>query len=279
MKRALISASLSIGMIVGIAPGVTAQSGSSKRAVRADHSRLPNEVHITPTTLKAGSTSIETGGDHWSARGYDLKTLIAQIYDVDVRRIDFGNDGEADARYDVTLDLPQDVDPDAMQHILQEALGRKFHLSIKAEDRAMDVYVLSAPNGVGVALRRHSLTAEAAGLKSLVSQDSGDAGNDGMGQITFFGKDCAGVGSGGISVSGGTMSDFRRTLEADLDRILVDETHLAGSYDFKIASFGNQDALFKLLHDQLGLVVTPAQRNVRVLTVRSATEQNLRATL
>jgi uncharacterized protein (TIGR03435 family) len=85
-----------------------------------------------------------------------------------------------------------------------------------------------------------------------------------------MGKDCSGVSSGGISVSGGTMSEFRRTLEPDLDRVLLDETHLAGSYDFKIGNYGNQDELFKLLHDQLGLEVTRAERNVTVVAVRSA---------
>ena len=42
------------------------------------------------------------------------------------------------------------------------------------------------------------------------------------------------------------------------------------SYDFKIGNYGNQDELFKLLHDQLGLEVTRAERNVTVVAVRSA---------
>jgi hypothetical protein len=52
--------------------------------------------------------------------------------------------------------------------------------------------------------------------------------------------------------------------------VLLDETHLSGIYDFKIGMYVNQDQLFQLLQAQLGLVVTPEQRSVTVLTVRPA---------
>jgi uncharacterized protein (TIGR03435 family) len=220
--------------------------------------------------MRTGSTSIEIGSDHWSARGYDLKSLIAQIYDVDARRIDFAGNSSADARYDVTLALPRDIDEDAMQHMLEDALQKKFGLAITPESRAMDVYVLTAPNGPGVALHPHATTARTGGMATQMAQDAAGSEKDDAGQITYVGKVCSGTSSGGISASAGTIEDFRRTLEPDLDRLLVDETHLTGSYDFKIGSYANKDELFKLMHDQLGLVVTPTQRNMAILTVRPA---------
>ena len=42
-------------------------------------------------------------------------------------------------------------------------------------------------------------------------------------------------------------------------------------------SYSNEDELFKLLHDQLGLVVTPAKRDVTVLAIQSS--QTLQAQL
>ncbi len=276
MKRAPISAYLGFALVYGLATGAAAQNSSShqpgRQAVRADHSALPYEVHIAATTLKAGSTSIAIGSDSWSARGYNLRTLIAQVYNVDVRRIDLPEGFAADARYDVSLDLATDVSPETMQQVLEDAIEKRFSVTIQPESRPMEVYVLTAPNGPGAAMHRHSFAVPRGGLKSLVAQDSGDgaeAGDD-LQRITYMGKDCSGVSSGGISVSGGTMSEFRRTLEPDLDRVLLDETHLAGSYDFKVGNYGNQDELFKLLHDQLGLQVTRAERNVAVVTVRSA---------
>ena len=271
MKRAPISAYLGVVLMLGVATGAVAQSSSShapvRRTARANHAALPYEVHIDASTLKAGSTSIAIGSDSWSVRGFDLRTLIAQVYNVDVRRIDLPEGFGGDARYDVSLDLATDVSEETMQQVLQDAIQKKFGVTIQPQSRPMEVYVLAAPNGPGAAMHRHSFAAQR-GLKSLVAD--GNGADDGLERITYMGKECSGVSSGGITVSGGTMADFRRTLEPDLDRVLLDETHLAGSYDFQIGNYGNQDELFKLLHDQLGLEVTRAERDVTVVAVRSA---------
>ena len=278
MKRAPISAYLGFALVYGLATGAVAQNSSShqpvRRAVRADHSALPYEVHIEASSLKPGSTSIAIGSDSWSARGYDLRTLIAQVYNVDVRRIELPEGFAADARYDVSLDLATDVSEETMQQVLQGAIEKKFGVTIEPESRPMQVYVLTAPNGPGAAMHRHSFVVPG-GRKSLASMGDGAEAGDGFQRITYMGKDCSGVSSGGIDVAGGSMSEFRRTLEPDLDLVLLDETHLAGSYDFKIGNYSNQDELFKLLHDQLGLQVTRAERDVTVVAVRSTSNPNL----
>lgn len=255
MKRAPISATLGVVLMCGVAAGALAQaSHPAVRRARAEQANALAEVRIEPTTMKPGCTSIETGTDGWSARGYDLKTLIAQIYDVDIRQVDLGDNVSSD-RYDLTVTLPKEVDQATMQHLLVTALERKFGLTITPETRSMYVYVMSAPNGPGNGLHPHAAAASAA--------------TDGAGQITYFGKDCTeGASSNGIAVAAGTISDFRRTLEPSLDRVLVDETKLSGSYDFKIGNYSNTDDLFKALRDQLGLVVVPLERKVTVLKVR-----------
>jgi uncharacterized protein (TIGR03435 family) len=262
-------------MVCGVASSAPGQSKSNQpvhRPVRIEQGISSNEVHIIPTTMQAGSTSIDIGSDHWNARGYDLKTLISQIYDIDIRRVDFADEGQGDARYDLTLSLPGDTDEDVMMHMLQDALMKRFGLAIAPESRDMDVYVLTAPQGPGRALHPH-----AAGRRT---QAATEIGMDDAGQITYLGKDCSGISSGGISASAGTIGEFRRTLEPDLDRLLIDETHLGGSYDFKIGNYASKDELFKLMREQLGLVVTPAQRRVTVLTVRAAAAgQEMRAAM
>ena len=276
MKRAPISAILSITLAFGAVTAATAQSRPVHRATRVEQGIASNLVHITATTMKPGSTSIEVGSDRWNARGFDLKTLISQIYDVDVRRIEFPNNGLADARYDVTLALPEDVDVDTMQLLLQAALEKKFGLAIAQQTRAMDVYVLTAPNGPGTALHRHVSAARRGAKALLVSEgsatDADQIADADMERITYLGRNCSGTSSGGILASAGTIGEFRRTLEPDLDRLMVDETGLHGSYDFAVGSYRNQEELFKQMHEQLGLVVTPAQRQVAVLKVRPADE-------
>jgi uncharacterized protein (TIGR03435 family) len=222
--------------------------------------------------MAAGSTSMEIGEDRWSARGFDLKTLIAQIYDVDVRRVDFPDDAAATPRYDVTLDLTDEDTQESIQHRLQTALEKRFGLAIAAQSRAMDVYVLTAPNGAGPALRLHRASVQPSGnpLLKLTSLEGSDSAADDPQQITYVGKDCSGVAAGGIAATAASLAEFRRTLEPDLDRLLIDDTHLAGSYDFKIGNYSNQQELFQLLRDQLGLVVSPARRMVTVLTVQAS---------
>jgi uncharacterized protein (TIGR03435 family) len=260
-------------MAFGFATAAIPQNKLVHRATRVEQGIASNLVHITATTMKPGSTSIEVGSDRWSARGFDLKTLISQIYDVDARRIDFPDNGIGDARFDVTLALPEAVDADTMQLLLEAALEKRFGLAITEKSQAMNVYVLTAPNGPGAALHLHVSAARQGAQALLVSENSTDSAMDeGVEQITYLGKDCSGVSSGGIAASAGTIGEFRRTLEPDLDRLLVDETGLTGNYDFQIGSYSNQDDLFKLLHEQLGLVVTPAQRQVMVLTARPADE-------
>jgi uncharacterized protein (TIGR03435 family) len=287
MNRALISVLSSFGLLVGITSAhsqaqkvadvknaAAVKTGARfepvRGAIRIDSTDVPFEVRIDQATEAADNSSIEVGADHWEAKGYDLKTLVAEIFEIDARLVDVPEDVVAGGRYDVSLSLPTELDQDSMQRILVKALTQRFGVTIKPEARTMDVYVLSAPEGPGSGLKRHSFGRHA-GLKQLVagSDDSNDVG----GRITYMGKDCSGVNSGGITVEGGTIADFRRTLEPDLDRVLVDETKLRGSYDFKIGMYANQTQLFELMRVSLGLVVTPEQRQVTVLTVRPAETQ------
>lgn len=266
MHRAPFLVWLSFGLIVS--PAIAgAQSNASRphsRTVAEDHAALPYQVHIAPTSLPEGDSSIETGGDSWAAKGYDLRTLISQIFNVDARRIDFPDSTVASQRFDISVSLPVEVDDSTMQRLLADAVQKRFGLKIAPETRPMDVYVLTAPNGPGAAMKRHVMKMTAAELTGFATADSGD-----LGKVTVFGQDCTDKGSStGISVAASTISDFRRTIEGDLDRVLLDETHLTGSFDFTVGNYTSQQQLFQLLHDQLGLVVTPAERNVTVLAVR-----------
>jgi uncharacterized protein (TIGR03435 family) len=69
----------------------------------------------------------------------------------------------------------------------------------------------------------------------------------------------------GISVEG-TTDKFCQALERDLDRPVVNETNLQGEFAFDVrASHTATNDFLERLRDQLGLVITPAERNVEVL--------------
>jgi uncharacterized protein (TIGR03435 family) len=257
---------LSLTLAFGLATLAPAQNGPPHPPARpAAQAAAPYQLQLEPTKMQDGSVSIAIEGDSWIARGFDLRSLFAQIYDFDPRRVDFTDHNLADTRYDITLTTPTEMDEDALQRLVVGALEKKLGMSIVPESRALDVYVLTAPGGPSAAMHPH--TAPPAGETTLAPLDAGD----GTEQFTFEARHCTGKASSkGITASGGTMREFGRQLEQDLDRLLIDETHLTAGYDFTVAGYANQEALFKVLHDQLGLVVTPARRNVDVLVVRAA---------
>ena len=61
-----------------------------------------------------------------------------------------------------------------MQRMLEDALEQKFGLTITPESRAMDVYVLTAPNGPGSGLHPHMSAARRGAKTLLVSAGSSD---------------------------------------------------------------------------------------------------------
>jgi len=67
-------------------------------------------------------------------------------------RIDFPDAATGEKRYDVALLLPQQESHDAMMRRVREALQEKLNLTITAETRATEVYVVTAPKGPGPAL-------------------------------------------------------------------------------------------------------------------------------
>jgi uncharacterized protein (TIGR03435 family) len=258
---------------------------SGKVMLQAEPSRMPRpednkpkfppsyEVHITSSTT-LGTTSA-SAPDYWSVGGFDLKSIVAQAYGVDESRIDFRDAAAAGKRYDVALVLPQPEDHDAMMGRIQDDLKQKFNLKIASEHEAMEVFVVTAPYGPGPKLRPaedsmgggfvSSFGASFAlpkgqkptpeTIEKAIEQQRASSG------ITMLGN---------ISVSGVTIEDFCKVLEKGLDRKVVDETQLTGHYDFNVVRGDRtRDEFFDMLREQLGLALTPEQRDVPMLVVRS----------
>src|SRR5579871_771612 len=119
MHRALLSAILTLPFAVPTA-GAQAQTAAPADApvqvaaaakftrvhgaIRIDAVNVPFEVKIEPSTMGPDGSSIEAGGDHWEARGYDLKSVIAGLFGIDARLVDVpeGLTG-ASERFDVSL--------------------------------------------------------------------------------------------------------------------------------------------------------------------------------
>jgi uncharacterized protein (TIGR03435 family) len=256
---------------------------SGKVLLQAEPSRMPlpeehkpkfppsYEVHITSSTT-LGTTS--TGApDYWSVSGFDLKSIVAQAYGVEESRVDFRDVAAAGKRYDVALVLPQAEGHDAMMGRVQDALKQKFNLKIASEDEAMDVFVVTAPYRPGPKLRpaENSMGGSSGSSGGVFYLAQGQQPTpENIKKAKEQQRASSGITQGNISVSGSTIEDFCKVLENVLDRKVVDETHLTGRYDFDLV-WGDRtrDEFFDLLREQLGLALTPEQRDVPMLVVRS----------
>jgi uncharacterized protein (TIGR03435 family) len=267
---------------------VTSQPGGKGTMVllQAEPQRIPDmdehkpkfapsyEVHITPSK---GDSSSSSGGDgYWAVTGYSLKRVISETFDLgmELNRIDFPDASAAEKRYNVALILPKGESHNAMMRRVREAIEQKFSLTITPEARATEVYVVTAPNGPGPLLRPLKAAGGAGGHASEMtfawkSKDGSAPTAKDMQEIVENGRASSPVNVQSISVQNGTIAEFCRTLESGLDRPIVDETNLTGTYDFEVdAGDRTQDQLFQMLADQLGLVLTPAVRDISMVVVR-----------
>ena len=103
------------------------------------------EVQISPS--KTNGTNENRGPDWWVQRGFDLKAVIAKVYEKDRSRIVLPNTLQNEERYDFVLVPPHQMDPAAMHHLLQQAIQKYFHVSAIVENRPADVYVMTALEG------------------------------------------------------------------------------------------------------------------------------------
>jgi len=237
--------------------------GDGKPDIPPSHS-----VRISPARRNREEGTSSSGGPaHWTKLGCELKAAIAQVYEIDESRIDLPKELDNGEAFDFELLLPKEEGRETMQGLVRRAIERHFGLTITRETRTVDVYTLTAPNGAGPGLREaESGGGGFIGTRSLVKFDWTANPEP---TLEDFERARAGASMRDLSASGMDMAHLCRTLETSLDRLVVDETGLQGSYDIQVSSGGDsQEDFFQALRDQLGLVLAPGRRDVEMLVVR-----------
>ena len=264
MRRAFLSLVIFAALS---APTVHAAAANvAHRSSRAEH-----QVRITPTQLSPGETSIDIGPNGWSLQGYDLRGLLARVFDIPPARIELDtaqlvsaqNGTEPGLRYDVSVALTGNESDADIHSMLRKALEERFHLTTALETRSMDAYVLTAPAGAGHGMRA------VADVQLSISRPGSAELSDAQSVITVAGRVCPGISSAGITAQATTVEALAAALEDNLDRVVLDETHLAPAFDFQIPEYHSREELFSLLHDKLGLAVHVERREVRMLSAHA----------
>jgi uncharacterized protein (TIGR03435 family) len=215
------------------------------------------EVRISPSTTPGTSSS---SGPRYSVhRGFDLKAMLAIAYEIDPSRVDVPDSLNDGKRYDFVLVLPKDKSRKTMNHLIQNGIKKHFHLTAKFEDRLMDVYVLTAPSGANPSIQ--SSTEDSLAQAHLMLECKTG--------VEDSKTDCPGASMIGIGAFGMTMEQFSDLLARGLNRPVIDETQLKGKYDLEVRGDSHTTEEFlQALREQLGLVLTPQRRSVKMLVVR-----------
>lgn len=228
------------------------------------------EVRISPS--KTNGTDENQGPDWWVQRGFDLKAVIAKVYEKDPSRIVLPEALQNEERYDFVLVPPNEMDQAAMRHLLQQAIERHFHVSAAVELRPADVYVMTALEGKTPPAKTGDARMGGGSIGWSSQEFSVPTPRDG-GQPTpeTFREALAKLklaAMSTISAFNTDMADFRRALEDGLGRPIIDETKLDGTYDLAVqGNARSAEEFLGMLRDQLGIVLTAQHRNIEMLVI------------
>ncbi len=221
-------------------------------------------LHISPAKDQLGGDN-SSGDDYWSLKGFTLKNALMEITGLSASRIDLPASLDTRARSDFALVLPAPEDKEYMRTLMQQEIERQFHIVSTHENRKRDVYVLTASEKKPAAAAADSQFGGFSSMDVVYALSGPDRDVD---PRDFKLPGIGDIGSIGTS---GTVDEFCKMLEMDLDRPVVNETGLEGNFEFRVkGSDPRPDAppahdFVERLRDQLGLIVTEEQRNVDTL--------------
>jgi uncharacterized protein (TIGR03435 family) len=243
-------------------------------------------THIAPTKKKPGDESEKGGDDYWALEGFQLKAVLSRVFGSHAvpfpeTRIELPASMDARNRYDFYLVLAPNERHEDRNRLMQQGIEQHFRVTITHESRPTDVYVLTAPDGQNAAIRDAPQSGGGgigfSGFTFDFALPDGEPPTPESFQALYptpesLRNAIVSSGSvGGISISNGTMEEFCQTLEQGLDRPVVDETGLDGRYDIQLrGGHVSTNEFLERLRTQLGLQLTPAQRQITALVVRHA---------
>jgi len=167
--------------------------------------------------------------------------MIREAYDVRDFQITAGPAWLDTDRFDIRAKAKEGVSTRQMKTLLQALLADRFQLRLHRETKELPVYTLSvAKNG--------------AKFREATADD----------------QHTTAAGPGEITDHGVAIPIFIKQLSGLVDRAVVDQTGLKGSYDLNLQWTREQDtgpSLFTALEEQLGLKLSGGKGPVEILVI------------
>jgi uncharacterized protein (TIGR03435 family) len=168
--------------------------------------------------------------------GLPLKEYLVNAFRVKPQQI-VGPDwlGQGDQRFDLAATIPAGGSAEQLPEMLQALLADRFQMKMHRESREFPVYALGVAKG-GPKLqtsKRPEPAAAAAGERPPPVEVVATGTNSGT-SIDLGGGSSVAFGNNQLVVRKMTMATFAELLTRFVDRVVVDQTGLAGEYDVVI---------------------------------------------
>jgi uncharacterized protein (TIGR03435 family) len=207
------------------------------------------DVHVSPFTSQPFMHGNSIQGDRYFLTQATMVDLIATAYGVDATNVQGGPTWLERDRYDIRAKVPPKTTQDDVKLMLRTLLADRFHLVVKTGTSPMPTYLLTAGSG-----KPKMTESEGAGDPSCIPVPPPQ--NPPPGAPSYITVNCKNL----------TMAALAETLHnfagGYLDQPVVDETKLAGTWDFTIKWTGRGQlekqgadgiSIFAAVEKQLGL--------------------------
>jgi uncharacterized protein (TIGR03435 family) len=253
----------------------------------AAQSQTPTAFEVASIKPVVGEPPLGGGGtapDRYDDPDTTLHFLIRVAYDLFDYQVVGGPEWMDSKRWAVSARAPVPMNRVQMRPLLRNLLEDRFALKAHLETRELPTYELVMARsdrrlGPKITPAAVDCTPFLTGQRPM--QESPRDRDDGF-PLCSSG---ASMGGGMITprLNGQPLSGLIRTLEATLQRRVVDKTELKGNYDIELTYVDEQfqrqgvdtakgPALFTALQEQLGLKLEAARGQVEVLVVDSVSE-------
>jgi uncharacterized protein (TIGR03435 family) len=266
MRRVMASAGLLAAMVWGMygqesgnAPEF--EAASVKPTSQPDPSAMMGGGMVRIRMGCSGGPGTDDPG-RFTCNAMNLHTLMTQAWGVDSYQIT-GPSTLDNERFDIAAKIPEGTTKEQFRFMLQKLLTDRFHLVMHHEQREQSVYLLNiGKNGHKLQTPKEGDTETA--MEAMTKGRDGDGVNPEMmkrmtiggggpdsGQIRMMVTNAGGSGGGGGRMGGhiatsmvngqarmigrrATMTDLVRQLSQQLDRPVLDQTGLAGEWNFTV---------------------------------------------
>jgi len=213
-------------------------------------------VTVRPTDPTVSNASIRMNGRQFVLENRSVETLLLVGYGVHKKQIVNAPDWIRTERWDVrgVPDVPGQPSLRQMQALARKVLTERFGLVTHTEKREMEVYALT------LAKSGEKMTPSAGDPNGLPDENDNDNG-----------------GVRTMRAANMSMGELALIMKFFMDRPMVDQTGLAGRYDFQLKwTFDESKAppdgsappgLFTAIQEQLGLKLEPVKAQTDVLSV------------